>query len=336
MDRRAQGSLSGRPLAAPTQVSTLRAALPLIAGGMEIFVRLPSGTTITLEVEGSDSIEKVKAKIQDKERIPPGRQRLTFAGFQLEDSRTVAELTDMQFDTGQIVLRLEVPTSDTRAEIEAERVQRQQTERDTRAEEGTPAEGTRSPEPELAVGSTEARKAERLERERKRKESLLSQFVSRCGVDEERARVQLERHGWELEAAVRCEVSSILLQFTPISLHFTPMFTRFPSNFPSLSGRMKERPRTKRRKRSTRRSMPSRKSRKPQWRPEARPQVAHPKDLLAPYHHPQALHHRRLRRHRHRHQQWERPPHLHWQHRIVAAVEGVTCWLRFRMVALAC
>eukprot|EP01043_Picozoa_sp_COSAG02_P065690 COSAG02_NODE_9988_length_2056_cov_4.618293_2_plen_33_part_01 len=33
---------------------------------MQIFVKTLTGKTITLEVEGSDSIENVKAKIQDK------------------------------------------------------------------------------------------------------------------------------------------------------------------------------------------------------------------------------------------------------------------------------
>lgn len=58
---------------------------------MQIFVKEMMRGSITLDVEASDTIGNIKAKIQDKVGNPPDEQKLIFEGQLLEDDCTLSD-----------------------------------------------------------------------------------------------------------------------------------------------------------------------------------------------------------------------------------------------------
>jgi len=87
-------------------INGVSSVLDVTRGGMQLFVKTLTGKTVSIEVEEGESIEDVKAKIAEKEGIPPEQQRLIFGGQQLQDSKTIDDYDVGDDATLHLVLRL--------------------------------------------------------------------------------------------------------------------------------------------------------------------------------------------------------------------------------------
>ncbi|KIY97528.1 NEDD8-like protein RUB1 [Monoraphidium neglectum] len=72
---------------------------------MMIKVKTLTGKEIEIDIEPSDTIERIKERVEEKEGIPPVQQRLIFAGKQMNDEK---QAKDYNIEGGS-VLHLALP-----------------------------------------------------------------------------------------------------------------------------------------------------------------------------------------------------------------------------------
>ena len=75
---------------------------------MQIFLKTSTGNTLTLDMEATDTIKKVKDIIQDKEGIPPEQQHLFFDGRQLESWLTLGHYGIQSQSTLNLVVTMTI------------------------------------------------------------------------------------------------------------------------------------------------------------------------------------------------------------------------------------
>ena len=88
------------------QLQLLYGATAVLRGGFNVNIRTLSGKTIVVEVDPDETVESLKAKIRDKEGIPPEQQRLIFGAKHLDPLKAVSDYDIREDSTLNLVLRL--------------------------------------------------------------------------------------------------------------------------------------------------------------------------------------------------------------------------------------
>jgi hypothetical protein len=80
----------GKFLTQPLDVNPKTGDLRL-RGGIMIKVKTLTGKEIEIDIELTDTVERIKERVEEKEGIPPVQQRLIFAGKQMNDDKTAKD-----------------------------------------------------------------------------------------------------------------------------------------------------------------------------------------------------------------------------------------------------
>ncbi|XP_006417281.2 NEDD8-like protein RUB3 [Eutrema salsugineum] len=73
---------------------------------MEIKVRTLKGKEIKIKIDPTDTIERIKERIEEIEGIPPLQQRIIYTGKQLADDQTAKHYNIERGSTLHLVLAL--------------------------------------------------------------------------------------------------------------------------------------------------------------------------------------------------------------------------------------
>jgi len=87
------------------------------AAAFNIFVTRAGASTITLNVQPSDSIENVRAKIETQTGVSPDRQTLSFSGTVLQDGRTLSDYNVLPGSTVNLVVSALPSTGDSAGSV---------------------------------------------------------------------------------------------------------------------------------------------------------------------------------------------------------------------------